>query len=46
MKLTPITDPAEIARIIAQGKYREHLPFWTRSGDTLWVEKVTVGNRL
>jgi hypothetical protein len=34
-----VTDPKIIEAIVRAGKYREHLPFWTRAGDALWVEK-------
>jgi hypothetical protein len=30
-----ISDPVQVAALIAQGKYREHLPFWTRLGTSL-----------
>jgi hypothetical protein len=39
-RLTLITDAAQIAAIMRAGKYREHLPWWTRDGNGLWVEKI------
>jgi hypothetical protein len=36
----PVTDAAEIAALVAAGKYREHLPFWIRAGDVIWVLKA------
>jgi len=30
-----VTDAKQIEAIIAKGKYREHLPFWTRDGESL-----------
>jgi len=44
--MTLVTDPLVIAALMAKGKYRESLPFWTRQGDALWVEKpvATVAN--
>jgi len=42
----PITDPVKAAAIVAGGKYREHLPTWTRQNGVVWVLKPTVGNRL
>ena len=41
-RLVLITDAKQIEAIIAKGKYREHLPFWTRDGEALWVEKPVV----
>jgi hypothetical protein len=38
-RMVLVTDPKIIAALMAQGKYRESLPFWTRQGDALWVEK-------
>jgi hypothetical protein len=47
--MTLITDAAKIQAIVAAGKYREHLPFWTRDGNGLWVQKpveaLITGNR-
>lgn len=34
-----VTDPAEIARILSRGKYREHLPHFVTDGAGLLVEK-------
>jgi hypothetical protein len=41
-RMVLITDPKQIEAIVAAGKYRESLPFWTRQGDALWVEKPKV----
>lgn len=38
-RMTLITDPKAIEALMAAGKYRESLPFWTRQGDALWVLK-------
>lgn len=39
-RFVPVTDPVQIAAIMAPGKYREHLPLWVLAGDTLWVVAV------
>jgi hypothetical protein len=36
-RYTTITDPDDIAALIALGKYREDKPFWVRSGAALLV---------
>lgn len=33
-----VTDPADIAALKEQGKYREHLPMWVRDGDQCWAQ--------
>ena len=33
-----VTEPAEVARIVSQGKYREHLPHFQKDGEGLLVE--------
>ena len=34
-----ISDPVKIAEITSHGKYREHLPFWTRLGTSILLYK-------
>lgn len=39
-RFVPVANPAEIKRLMEQGKYREHLPFWVRAPDGgLWRVK-------
>ena len=40
-----VTDPKIIEAIVRAGKYREHLPFWTRAGDALWIEKPAAASQ-
>jgi hypothetical protein len=44
-----VTDVKMIEALVRAGKYREHLPFWTRYGDALWIAKPapidSTGNR-
>lgn len=36
---TLISDPAQIEKIIARGKWREHLPHWERLGTSVVLYK-------
>jgi hypothetical protein len=38
-RMTLVTDPLVIAALMAKGKYRESLAWWTKAGDALWVIK-------
>lgn len=40
-----ITDSKAIEAIMAKGKYREALPYWTRAGDALWVLKTDTSGK-
>lgn len=33
-------DAEEARRLVAAGKYREHLPFWVRVGAAIWRLKA------
>ena len=51
-----VADPDDRSALKAQGKYREHLPFWRIDGDQMWtladefnkwkVDSVSIGKRL
>jgi hypothetical protein len=43
-KVRKIIDPKEVAATVAKGKYREHLPHFTKDGDGLLVEVKELGS--